>query len=329
MGKIRALTLLSGGLDSLLATVLIKNQGADLTCLHFSNPFENKNAYPLKQANKLNIPYREVVLGTEFLDMLKNPRFGYGKNLNPCIDCRILMLKKAKNILRIEDYDCIVTGEVSGQRPMSQKNNTIQLIEREAGLKGKILRPLSAKNFKSTIVEKKGDIDRAKLLKISGRSRKRQLSLIQEFGFSADDYSTPAGGCKLTNIGYSRKVRDLMEKENKFTLRNIALLNLGRHFRTSEKFKIIVGKDQGENLKLEKFYRSSEIKMVAKNYKGPLCLGMGKFCTHDIKIMAKICGRYSNYPGAGKIKFNYYNGNIKREIKTAPFSNEKIENYRI
>ncbi len=326
--NIKALSLLSGGLDSFLASCMVKEQGINITALHFSNLFTKKDNLPQKQSEKLDIPYREEFIGEDFLDILKNPVYGYGKNLNPCIDCRILMLKKTKKILTRENYDFVVTGEVLGQRPMSQKERKIHLIAKKSGLRNKIVRPLSGQKFAATQAEKKGWILREDMLKITGRSRKKQLKLVEEYGFTDKDFSTPAGGCKLTNVEYSNKVRDLIENNN-LSVEDVKLLNWGRHFRSSKKFKFIVGRDHRENIHLQKQWGWSDVKLHAKNYKGPLCLGKGRFLSRDIKIMAGVCGRYADCYGAGKIKFNYYNSNSKKEIKVVPFENNKIENYRI
>ena len=243
----KALGMLSGGLDSTLAVKLILEQGIDVEAINFVTPFclcRKGGCGASEAAKTFNIPLKMVSAGTDYLRMVRNPKFGYGKNLNPCIDCRIFMLKKAKKYARSIGAKFIFTGEVLGQRPMSQHREALSLIEREAGLEGKILRPLSSKLLPKTEAEKKGFVDPKALRNISGRSRKRQIEMTREFNLT--NYPCSAGGCLLTDREFANKLRDLFQHKKRITIREVKLLKVGRHFRLGEN-KIIVGRNQAEN----------------------------------------------------------------------------------
>ena len=244
----KALGFLSGGLDSTLAVKLILDQGIDVVVLKFTSPFclcdRKGRCFAVEVAEKLNVPLRMMYKGQEYLRVIRNPKYGYGSGMNPCIDCRIFMLKKAKRYAEEIGASFIFTGEVLDERPMSQHYRALKIIEREAGLEGKIVRPLSAKLLPKTEAEKKGWIDRNKLLAIRGRSRKPQIALAEKLGIS--DYPCPFGGCLLTYKEFANKVRDLFRHKRRVTLRDIELLKVGRHFRLG-KSKIIVGRNRVEN----------------------------------------------------------------------------------
>lgn len=214
--------------------------------LRFITPFFNPK---LKNFPK-DSNYKEIELGQDYLEVIKKPKHGYGKNLNPCIDCKIFMLKKAKEIMKKEGFGFIATGEVLGQRPMSQKKDTFRLMEKEAGLSGLIVRSLSAKLLAETLPEKEGLVDRNKLLDIQGRSRKVQFSLAESLGIK--NYFTPSGGCLLTDPGFSARLKDLIDTQGDFSLYDIELLKLGRHFRLSKKKKFVVSRSEKEALGLLK-----------------------------------------------------------------------------
>ncbi|MCD6521811.1 tRNA 4-thiouridine(8) synthase ThiI [Candidatus Calescamantes bacterium] len=247
MGKPKAVALVSGGLDSILAVYLVKLQGVEVIGVNFHTPF-----LTLKDMEKvrefLGIPFKEIFLGEEMIEVIKNPCYGYGQGMNPCIDCRILMLKKAKEIMEEVGAEFVITGEVLGQRPMSQRREVFPLMEREAGLEKRVLRPLSAKLLPPTIPEEEGWIKREELLDIQGRGRKIQLALAEKIGLT--NYSSPAGGCLLTDPIFSRRLKDLMEKNPNFGLKEVELLKVGRHFRLPSGKKLIVGRNREENRKL-------------------------------------------------------------------------------
>ena len=268
MKKTKALVLLSGGLDSILAVKILEAQGVKIKGLGFKSYFFNEKLAK-KAAKELNIPIKIIDLSKEHLNLVKKPKYGYGKGMNPCIDCHILMLKKAKQIMLKEKFDLVATGEVLGERPMSQNPKSLKLIEKKSGLKGYLLRPLSAKLLEPTIPEKKGLIERKKLLDISGRSRKRQLKLAKKFKIKS--YPSPAGGCLLTDLEFSKKLKDLFEKYPRCQGNDIELLKLGRHF-WQDKVKIIVGRNEEENKKIRKLAKRSDVLIEMENYPGPLTL---------------------------------------------------------
>ena len=248
MNKKKAVALLSGGLDSILAIRIIMEQGIECIGIYFSSPFWSdlkKEENLIKKISKEN-NFKLLIVPVEddYIEMIKKPKYGWGKGLNPCIDCKIYMLKKAKNIMEELDASFIITGEVLGQRPMSQHRNALNSIEKQSELKGKILRPLSAKNLEPTDVEKDGTVDRAKLFDITGRTRKKQLELIKIF--KINEYSSPAGGCLLTDKIFSKKLQDLFDNDKNIKMNDIILLKYGRHFRYNGN-KIIVGRNQEEN----------------------------------------------------------------------------------
>jgi tRNA-uridine 2-sulfurtransferase len=245
--NMKALGLLSGGLDSTLAVKLILERGIDVEAINFVTPFclcRKGGCGAAEAAKTFNIPLKMVSAGTDYLRVVRNPKFGYGKNLNPCVDCRIFMLKKAKRYAREIGAEFIFTGEVLGQRPMSQHKAALALIEREAGLEGKILRPLSAKLLPKTEVEEKGLVDHEVLRDISGRSRKRQIEMTREFNIT--NYPCSAGGCLLTDKEFANKLRDLFQHKKKVTVKEVNMLKVGRHFSFCSN-KIIVGRNEAEN----------------------------------------------------------------------------------
>ena len=266
--KAKVLVLFSGGLDSILAVKILQNQGAEITALTFKSYFFNEKQAE-KTAKELRIPLKVINFSKAHLKIVKKPKYGYGSQINPCIDCHVLMLKKAKEIMSKDKFDLIATGEVLGERPMSQNKKALDLIEKEASLSGYILRPLSAKLLKATFPEKEGLIDRKKLFGISGRSRKIQLELAKKFKLKS--YPTPAGGCLLTDPEFSKRLRKLSEISPRYKENDIELLKLGRHF-IKDNIKIIVGRNEKENKKIKKLALKKDVLIEMENYPGPLTL---------------------------------------------------------
>ncbi len=276
----KVLVLLSGGLDSILAAKILKSQGIKVLALSFKSYFfDAENAR--KAAKNLKIPIKIIDFSKEHLNLVKNPKHGYGRSMNPCIDCHILMLKEAKEIMDKEKYDpapepsarygasFVATGEVLGERPMSQHRTALNLIEKESGLKGFLLRPLSAKLLNETIVERTGLVNRSKLFDISGRSRKRQIALAKKWKINW--YPTPSGGCLLTDSIFSKKIQWLFENFSDCGKNDIELLKVGRHF-NFKKIKIVVGRNHRENLKIKELARGNNILIEMENYPGPTTL---------------------------------------------------------
>ncbi|MCX5817665.1 MAG: hypothetical protein NTX75_15745 [Proteobacteria bacterium] len=276
----KAISLLSGGLDSLLATKLIMDQGIEMAALHFTSPFcnctkGNKGCglQAVRTASELNIKVTVKVKGLEYLEIVKMPKHGYGKNMNPCIDCRIFMLKETGKIMDEVGASFVVTGEVLGQRPMSQRRDAMRLIEKESGLEGLIVRPLSAKHFEPTLPEKEGILDREKLLDITGRTRKPQYNLADSYQLK--EFSCPGGGCLLTDPIFAQKLKDLFAYSNSYTMKDVALLKIGRHFRLNEDTKLILGRNEDENKRLQAAASDGCTFLAPLEFKGPQGLLFG------------------------------------------------------
>jgi tRNA U34 2-thiouridine synthase MnmA/TrmU len=299
---------LSGGLDSILATKLILEQGVAVEGVNFLTLFstsknEGVQSEAQKAAAKLGIDLRVFNLSQEYLEMVKDPKYGYGKNMNPCIDCRIFMLKEAAEYMKERGASFLITGEVLDERPMSQRRDTLRIIERDSGLKGLILRPLSAKLLEPTIPEKEGWVERQKLLALRGRSRKPQMELAASFGL--DDYPSPAGGCLLTDPGFSKRFKELL-RYGEPTLNEVQLLKIGRHFRLSPNLKIIVGRDDQENKRLINLSQDGDYLFRVKEFPGPLTLARGFLKEDDLKLTASFTARYSKGKEEEQVQVDYW-----------------------
>ena len=330
--KIKAVALFSGGLDSILAVKLIREQGIEIKGINFKTPFFGLNeAFAI--AKDLNINLEIIDITEELLKILKKPKYGLGKNMNPCIDCHALMFKKAGEYMNKIGASFILSGEVLGERPMSQNRNSLNIIERESGFKGRILRPLSALLLAETIPEKEGLVDRNKLLDISGRSRKRQMELAAKMGIK--DYPSPAGGCKLTEPAFSKRLRDLFFTQESFSIEEIELLKLGRHFRLSKDIKLVVGRNKEENEQLQNFFQEGDFLFKAKNLKGPVSLlKRGSKVNNELinkscRITARYCDR--NEEENEKVNINYFSksNGLVRTIKVKPLIEDELETLRI
>lgn len=297
--KGHAIALFSGGLDSALAVLLMLRQDIEITALTFMTHFGcdlgdrsacGSNPYPA--AEKFGFNVKLMHLGQKFIDIVENPRFGHGKNMNPCTDCRILMINEAKTFMDAVGADFIITGEVLGQRPMSQVRNKINLIDKQTGLRGKLLRPLSAKLMPPTEAELSGMVDRERLEGISGRSRRRQMELAEKFGL--DDYPSPASGCLLTDVGYSNRLRDLLAHTGRLQFDDLNLLKLGRHFRLDGSTKVVVGRNEEENNKLMALKQTQHFYLEAMDIGSPVTLLIGETTPKNIEAAAMITARYSS-----------------------------------
>lgn len=281
----KAVALISGGLDSVLAAKVVMDQGFDVLGLYCTSAFSKtygreQTTHAVTVSKALGLDLRIFDMGQEYIELVRRPAHGYGKNTNPCIDCKILMLKKARAIMDETGASFVVTGEVLGQRPMSQRRDTLQVIERDADMRGLILRPLSAKLLPPTKAELDGVIDREKLLGISGRSRNVQLRMAARYGIRG--YSTPAGGCLLTDKNFSAKLRDLFEDKPAIASNDIRLLTVGRHFRIDTGVKIVVGRDSAENDVLLSLAPHGYHLFMPHDFSGPVALLSGT-PTPDLK----------------------------------------------
>jgi len=289
----KAIGLLSGGLDSILATRLMQEQWIQVLGLSFQTPFFDPQRAQ-RAAVQLGVPLRILDISEEHLQLVRDPRYGYGKNVNPCIDCHILMLKKAGHLLDKEESDFVFTGEVLGQRPMSQNKQALQTVARESGYEGLILRPLSAKLLPETVPEREGKVDRKRLLDIQGRSRKRQLELAKRYGIA--DFPDPAGGCLLTDPAFSRRLRDLFAHQAHVQMRDIELLRVGRHFRLDQSTKVVIGRRKEENERLLELARGGDTVIRVMDYPGPIGLIPGGSLKVPAEMAASLCVRYSDAP---------------------------------
>ncbi len=292
MSNMKAIAMLSGGLDSTLALKLMIDQGIDVVAVNFVSPFHiSKENEVQKIVKKFNIPLKTIKLGEDYLRVIRNPKYGYGKHMNPCIDCRIFMLKKAKAYAKKIGASFIFTGEVLNERPMTQTRHSLDFIEKETGLKGKLLRPLSAKLLPETEAEKKGWVDRNKLLNIKGRQRKRQMELAKKFKIK--DYPHPGGGCLLTYKEFSVKVKDLFKHKKRVSIDDINLLKIGRHFRF-DKNKIIVGRNENENKQLLKMKNKNDYYFEVLDYGSPITILQGPKTKEAKEKAAALTARYSD-----------------------------------
>ncbi len=293
----KALALLSGGLDSTLAIRVMQEQDVEIHALNFVTPFCNcttkssgcKNE-AARVAKELNVPIKVMGKGKDYLEVVRNPKYGYGKHINPCVDCRIFMHKIAKDYMKEIGATFIITGEVLGQRPMSQRRDTMNIIDRESGLKGLILRPLSARLFDPTIPEIEGVVDREKLLDISGRSRKPQIKMADDFKIKG--YNCPAGGCLLADEGFARRLRDIFDNSDEIIMPDVTMLRVGRHFRMNPTAKLLVGRDEAENEKLALHTGERYTLLKSHGVPGPTGLLVGDVSDANIDTAAKILARY-------------------------------------
>ncbi|MBS1234591.1 MAG: tRNA (5-methylaminomethyl-2-thiouridylate)-methyltransferase [Nitrospirae bacterium] len=334
MSTCKAVALYSGGLDSTLAILTVLRQGIAVTAVTFLNHFgcdiSDKSSCskdPFSAAEKFGFEVKLCHLADKFIQIVKNPKFGHGKNMNPCMDCRILMLREAREFMDMTGAEFLITGEVIGQRPMSQRRDALDIIDREAGLKGLILRPLSAKLLKPTAMEEKGMVDRDMLYGFSGRSRKPQMALADEFGLT--DYPAPAGGCLLTEPNYSFRLRELLDHDADPSLEDLALLRFGRHFRMSKGCKIIVGRNRTENDSMLSLDDGKSIRLRVEDYASPVVLVRGEATEEIIRIAASLCARYSDAKHLHAIDVRVNDGGRNFKLCVPPAGVNRIEQYKI
>ena len=337
----KAVALISGGLDSLLAAKVMLEQGIHVEGINFYTGFcveghthairkkdkaKPKRNNALWSAETLGIKLHIIDVIDEYKDVLINPKHGYGQNMNPCLDCKVFMVGKAKEWADENGFDFIITGEVIGQRPMSQRRETMPIISAESGADDRLLRPLCAQNLPETLPEREGWVNRDELHDFSGRTRKPQMALAEKFGF--DDYAQPAGGCCfLTDKAYSVKLTDLWASRGKkeYEIDDIMLLKVGRHFRPKPNFKLIVAREEGENNFLQG-YRKQFITLRTMSHKGPLTLLDGTVEDGDLELAAKIVARFSQGRDAESVDVEVAElGEVIKSISIKPFSNEEIQ----
>ncbi|HEY6005308.1 MAG TPA: asparagine synthase-related protein [Anaeromyxobacter sp.] len=350
MRQPKAIAMISGGLDSTLALALMARQGVSVKAINFYTGFcitetqRRKGGRPdgtvprneaLRAASDLEVEIEYVDLSDSgYLDMLVHPKYGYGANANPCVDCRIFMMSRAREIMLAEGADFVFTGEVLGQRPKSQRRDTLRIIERESGLDGRLLRPLSAKLLPPTVPEREGLVDREKLLDISGRSRLRQMALAEELGLT--DWPQPAGGCcYLTDESFARKFFDVLDareaagEERKILKEDVVLLSTGRHFRLSPRAKLVVGRSEVENAILE-HHVEGRARLEARGVNGPVALVEGEPTWEERVLASRIVARYGKGKDLAKVAVEWREGDLLETYEVEPEADEaRIEKLRI
>lgn len=337
----KAVALISGGLDSLLAAKAIIEQGVHVEGINFYTGFchsghtsairsTNKKTKPLRNdalwvAEQLGIKLHIIDIVEEYKDIVINPKHGFGKNINPCLDCKIFMVKQAFSWMQAHQFDFIITGEVVGQRPKSQRKETMPMVAKQSGALDRLVRPLCAKNLAPTLPEREGWIDRERLFDFHGRNRKPQISLAAEYGYT--DYAQPSGGCcVLTDAHYATKLQDmwLHRQSRDYTLDDIVLLKVGRHLRPRPHIKMIIGRDEGENNFLNG-YRKEFCSMRVISHASPLVLIEGIQSEEELKLCARIVGRFSGGKNAPTVQVSVMPvGEQAREISVNPMPRDEV-----
>jgi tRNA-specific 2-thiouridylase len=287
----KALCVFSGGLDSMLAAELIRAQGIKVQALFFETPFFS-SPKARKSAGSIDLPIKVVDITDRHLEMVKNPKHGYGGHMNPCIDCHTLMIRTAGEMLDQEGASFIITGEVVGQRPMSQNLKALSMVAFGSGFQKLVLRPLSAKRLPITLPEEKGWVDRDRLLGFSGRSRKPQMELARSLNMK--DYPSPAGGCLLTDEVFSRRLKDLLAATPDLEVREIELLKLGRHFRLGPHTKLVVGRNEKENHTIQSLSKETDLLLRTVSVPGPTALVLGDPTPELEELAASLTVAYSD-----------------------------------
>ena len=336
----KAVALISGGLDSMLAAKTVMEQGVHVEGINFFTGFcveghthairakdqsKPKRNNALWVAEQLGIKLHIIDVIEEYKKVLINPKHGYGAHLNPCLDCKIFMVNKAKQWIVENGFDFIITGEVIGQRPMSQRRDTMPVIAQQSGADDRLLRPLCAQNLPPTLPEREGWVDRDKLHDITGRSRKPQMAMAEQFGFK--DYSQPAGGCCfLVDKSYSAKLVDLWQAQGSkdYELDDVMLLKVGRHIRPAPHFKLIVSREEGENRFLQG-YKNSYTSLSATSHNGPLVLLDGNPSAEDLFLAARITARFGQGRNAPQVDVAITGKDgAERTVSVAPLPQEEL-----
>ena len=336
----KAVALVSGGLDSMLAVRVIQEQGIHVEGINFFTGFcveghthairkkdrdKPKRNNALWAAEQLGIKLHIVDIIEDYKDVVINPKHGYGANLNPCLDCKVFMVRKAREWMEQHGFDFIITGEVVGQRPMSQRKDTMPVVQIESGVEDRLLRPLSAKNLPETLPEREGWVEREKLHDFSGRSRKPQLALAKSFGFR--DWATPAGGCCfLTDAHYSSRLADLWQSRGSrdYEMDDIMLLKVGRHIRPAKHFKLILAREEGEGKFLQGYKRQYPTLKVT-SHGGPFALIDGVISEEELREAAAIVARYSQGKSANEVILEYVDTDGQaRDLHVKPMSPEEM-----
>jgi tRNA U34 2-thiouridine synthase MnmA/TrmU len=331
--KTKAIALLSGGLDSTLAVRLMLDQGIHVEALNFVTPFctcdrGGDGCAARRAADEAGIRCKTVAVTDELFDAIRDPKHGYGSEMNPCLDCRILMFSKARDRMEETEAAFVFTGEVLGQRPMSQRSAAMRIIDIESGLEDRVLRPLSAQHLEPTVVEEEGLVDRSRLLALQGRSRGPQMSLAKTYGVT--DYPCPAGGCRLTDPNFARRMRDLLEFDRDFGINDVNLLKVGRHFRLSAKAKAVAGRDEDENHRILGLAQEEDLLFEVKGCGSPVTLLRGSSDEGVIRLAAAITARYSDAEANDvRVHFGRTNERLDRSVVVPPADQDTLADLRL
>lgn len=323
---IRVLSLLSGGLDSQLAVCVLREQGIEVHGVVFESPFFGADAARVA-ADRFGIILHAIDFSKEIISLLDEPKHGFGSCMNPCIDCHAMMLRRAGEMLEEKRCHFISTGEVLNQRPLSQNMQSLMEVAKESGYEDYIVRPLSARLLPETKVERDGLVDREKLLALQGRSRREQFSLAAKYGLH--DFPTPAGGCRLTEPNFCRRLKDLKDHEGLGGVRSLMLLRFGRHFRLADKLKIIIGRNEKDNIIIEGLVELYDFVLKVENFSSPTCLLPFTATQEQVKQAAAMCARYSDCPRDVSVNVKVRSSLGVTRVKVMPARDEEIEKLRI
>lgn len=324
----RALALISGGLDSILAAKIIKDQGIEVIGICFKSYFFGPSNAK-RMTEQIGIQLEVIDFSEEHFEMTKAPKHGHGKNMNPCIDCHAMMMRYAGELLQKFNADFIITGEVLNQRPMSQNKSSLNVVKKESGFAEKILRPLCARVLPATEMELNGLVDREKLMGITGRGRKVQMELAEKWGIK--DYPSPAGGCKLTEPNFAIRLRELIEHKEDVSENDIELLRFGRHFRVSQNAKVISTRTGAEAKDIKQYLTEDDIAFLVKDFSGSMVVIVGDPSKEDVVFAAKVAGRYSKGKDEENLKVIYgnYSKAYNNDIEVKPATDDELKEYMI
>jgi len=326
VSDIKALALFSGGLDSMLAVRLVQEEGVTVEGICFVSPFFGPET-ATKMAQNLNLKLRQCSVSHELIALLHGPTHGFGKGANPCIDCHTVMIRRAGAVLREKGFHFLVSGDVLGERPKSQNRWALQVIDRESGWGDLILRPLPALNLSPTLPERSQWVRREHLYGIRGRSRAQQLELADRFGIH--DYPAPAGGCRLTDPEYARRVKDLLQYDQ-MTVSEAELLKVGRHFRLDGHTRVVVGRNQGENQVLMGLVQKGDFLFRVRDYPGPIGVLRGEPTPEAVSTAASLVVRYSQARHQeAAVECLDVDGQQPSEVRARALDPSRIEQLRI
>ncbi len=322
----KAISLFSGGLDSQLAVCVLKDQGIEVVGINFVTPFFGAEERTRQAARDLGIDFHFLDIGPDYMEVLKHPVYGYGKNMNPCIDCHGYMFKRAGEYMREIGADFLISGEVLGQRPMSQNKSSLSAVEKLSANRGLIVRPLSAQLLPPTIPETEGWIDRNRLLDISGRSRARQMELAEHYGIV--DYPTPAGGCLLTQENFGKRLRRFLDLRPNSDSQATEILKVGRHFYLANDQLLVIGRNHAENERLQVLASENDYLFKVLDRPGPLGLlrPLKEEDKVDLELAARIVARYSDARDeeSARLKISQAVRNEDILMEVAPLAPEEV-----